>query len=340
LTPPFGWEQVFTTSPRKWKPGTTGIDAEADVQVSKFNFSKHLTDDELFPAHSACVFCGSQDLKHVHTFQDDPEVALRECAACHASTASRIPRPDALDTYYGSYYEETRSGEGDSQTTMDNLDRFCAHLTVGIQKNAKRPIRRVLDFGGGDGSISYGTCRRIAAATNQTIEIDLVDFDRIPLKVDEREGVQLHEFTSLDDVRLEAYDLVLASGVIEHLPNPQEITSRLLGLVEPGGLFYARTPWMLPLQKAVSYFGIRIDFAFPGHIHDLGGDFWRTYFASDLTPADFRICYDRPSPVETGLRRGGLVSVCAHLLKAPWFLLGSRYKLVGGWEVFVTRCSD
>jgi SAM-dependent methyltransferase len=308
------------------------------VEVSKFNFSKHLAEEELFPAHSACLFCDSLDLKPLQALQDHPEVLLRQCAVCHAATASRIPRPDALDTYYGAYYEGTR--DGDSQTTMDNLDRFCDHLTAGIRKYARRPIRRVLDFGGGDGSISYGTCRRIVAATKQSVDIDLIDYGRRPLAVEEEEGVQLHVYASLDDARLDAYDLVLASGVIEHLSNPQKITSRLLGLVDPGGLFYARTPWVLPLHNVATLLGVQIDFAFPAHIHDLGGDFWRAYFASDRTPADFRICRERPSPVETGLRRGGLVSVCAHVLKAPWFLLGNRYKLVGGWEVFAARGSD
>jgi hypothetical protein len=45
----------------------------------------------------------------------------------------------------------------------------------------------------------------------------------------------------------------------------------------------------------------------------------------------------RPSIVETCFRQDAVRTVAAYLLKAPWYVLGRRYKLVGGWEVVFHR---
>lgn len=273
----------------------------------------------------------------MHQLQSRPEVHLRECAGCHACTASRIPRPHALDAYYHAYYGNAKSSELGSRTTVANRGRFCGHVSDRITSCVARPIRRVLDFGGGDGAIAYGVCQNLASSSEEDREIDVVDYVCQSAATPHDSSIQIRSYASLDEVPNETYDLVLASGVIEHLPDPRQVLTRLLKCVAVGGLFYARTPWVLPLQRLAKWLGIRLDFSFPGHIHDLGGDFWRFVFAGGLAPPGFQICVERPSPVETSVRHGGLITVCAHLLKAPWFVVGNAYKLVGGWEVFAVR---
>jgi hypothetical protein len=95
---------------------------------------------------------------------------------------------------------------------------------------------------------------------------------------------------------------------------------------------------MFPIIKLLRLVGVKVDFTYPGHIHDLGQAFWEGYFKKEQSN-DFQILDSRPSMVETTLRKHFLRTIAAHAFKAPWYLLGKSYKYVGGWEVFVRKSS-
>jgi hypothetical protein len=84
--------------------------------------------------------------------------------------------------------------------------------------------------------------------------------------------------------------------------------------------------------------GWRVDFTYPAHVHDLGPAFWNrilSYLPVDRT--EFEIRAAGPSPVETAFRAAPLRTAAGYALKAPGYVLGSRYPFVGGWEVFIRR---
>ncbi len=113
---------------------------------------------------------------------------------------------------------------------------------------------------------------------------------------------------------------------------------RLLSALRPGGLFYARTPAVAPMLRVLQRVGLPTDFTYPAHVHDMGEAYWCNILR--LLPAEFRdysVVWSRPSIVETTLRKNALRTVAAHVLKAPWHILGTRYQFVGGWEVLISR---
>lgn len=112
---------------------------------------------------------------------------------------------------------------------------------------------------------------------------------------------------------------------------------RLLGLLRKDGRFYARTPYVAPLMNLCRTFGIGWDFTYPAHVHDLGQAFWEAYFKSSACSANMTILASRPSIVETSMSEHLARTVAAYALKAPWYLLRHRYKLVGGWEVVARK---
>ena len=105
------------------------------------------------------------------------------------------------------------------------------------------------------------------------------------------------------------------------------------------GVFYARTPCMLPLIKFLKNLRIKIDFSFPGHIHDLGQAFWESYLHQAISCGDLILLESNPSFVETTFKRHFFRTLASYLFKAPWYLLGRRYTLVGGWEIFIKKTS-
>jgi SAM-dependent methyltransferase len=175
---------------------------------------------------------------------------------------------------------------------------------------------------------------KFVESASSPIIVTVVDYGQ-NLVTPQNELVILEKTESLS-VLTGAYDLVIASAVIEHYPSARLLLEQLLQRTNPGGIFYARTPHMLPIMGLFRLFGISIDFTYPGHVHDLGQTFWEGIFAKEYANT-FQILESRPSIVETTLRKHFLRTVAAYSFKAPWYLLGKSYKHVGGWEIFARR---
>ena len=308
-----------------------------EINSTAFHKSLHLDNDQLEPPNSDCPFCGSRNREPVFVLQDNPRVLLLKCTICNAASASRIPTNNALQAYYGSYYKSQIQSDSRENVTFDDYQRFAKHLADRILRYPTAAHVSILDFGGGDGSISYGLAMQLLKKGFGSVNITIIDYDdKKILSKDSR--ILINKLSALEDVD-SLYNIVIASAIIEHLPKPQQALSSLLNHLEHGGIFYARTPYVLPLIKLCSLIGIKWDFTFPGHIHDLGQDFWETYFKKSLSSSDFQILASKPSIVETTLKKHFLRTIAAYILKSPWYLFGRRYKWVGGWEVFVRKNS-
>ncbi len=313
------------------------------VSPSAFQMSRHLADGLLMPPDSACSFCSSATRTPVCVLQEHPDVTLLKCANCGAATASRIPTAKALDDYYRDYYKNPEFANHHHRVTCDSTHRFGRYLAARLTKYSKishGSSIRILDFGGGDGSIAVETARHLQRKGLGRADIAIVDYnvehDETPFTdIDAR--ISLTRHSVLENLPHKAFDVVLASGVVEHLPRPKEILTELLSLLHEQGVFYARTPYVVPFIKVLKLFGIKWDFFFPAHIHDLGQDFWKSCFSTIFVENEFVVLASSPSIVETSFRDHFLTTLAAHAFKTPWYLFGERYSLVGGWEVFVRK---
>ena len=304
-----------------------------------FHKSQHLIESQLLPPHSACLFCGSKQRSGLFSLQDNPRVTLLKCTLCGAATASRLPTSEALADYYNSYYTSSCFRDDDARITFDNARRFGRHLSKRFLKNNTSFFIRILDFGGGDGSIALETARTIVNRSAASVEITVVDINsRLAIADDER--ISLLYRRTLDNLQPNSYQFIIASAIIEHLAEPQRAIDDLLNLLSFEGLFYARTPYVVPLRRLMHLIGVKFDFTFPAHIHDLGQDFWESCFAMGIRPGQISVIESQPSIVETSFARHTIRTVAAYLLKAPWYVFGSGWKLVGGWEVFIRKESS
>ncbi len=302
------------------------------MDTTLFHQSRHLDEDALCAPAAGCPFCGGESRDPVWTLQTSPDVYLLRCRQCDAVSASRMPTAAALDAYYGSYYSASGT-DAEAHVTIDEPGRLAARLADAIASGSAAAPVRILDFGGGDGTISRLLAERLVAAGRERASVVVVDYDdRVVASRDER--VDMQRQAALDD-SAGHFDMVLASAVIEHYADPADLLGRLLSRVKPNGMFYARTPSMVPLMRLLKPFGVALDFTYPGHLHDLGQRFWEGYFRSGAP--GFTLRSSRPSIVETTLSRHFLRTVAAHALKLPWHVLGRRYTLVGGWEILAQR---
>jgi SAM-dependent methyltransferase len=301
-----------------------GKKGSLSIPIVASHTGRHLPEELLEPPLTACPLCGAKARTPLVSLQEAPVVELLACTNCRGASVSRMPKPEALDDYYSTYYED-RQG-----VATDDPDRWGRHIAAYCA--AARELS-VLDFGGGDGSIGVATA--IAAlAPGGKADVTVIDYEqkRAPATPD---AVTLQWVPALDRLAAGTFDVVLASAVLEHLPDPVPTLVELLGRVAPGGTFYARTPFAAPLMRLAKRAHIPLGFGFPAHLHDMGQPFWDGllgWLPLRAGQLEFTQIASRPTPTATSLRAHPLRTTVAAMLKAPWRLLGSRYAFVGGWE--------
>lgn len=297
------------------------------MKIAAYHANQHLAERDLKEPFKRCPMCGASALspeRALRPLQVDPEVVLMTCGRCFASSASRFPTTTALDDYYSSYYDD---GFVDAVTT-DDPARIARRIASYAASSSQIDL---LDFGGGDGSIGAAVLKRLESGGSITV----IDYDH-RRSASTPAGVGMAHASQLSDVE-GTYDLVIASAVIEHLLQPSEALLELFAKVSIGGVFYARTPFVVPMIRTVGRVGVPMDFTFPAHLFDLGPDFWGGLSSWMPLFDDFEVMASRPSPVETGLRSHPARTVASTLLKLPWWVLRERWPFVGGWELAARR---
>lgn len=300
--------------------------------------SWHLRESELEAVLDVCVFCGGAHFRHVALVQQNPDISFRLCTRCLAASASRLPKEDVLDRYYRGSYEGLPSHkEAMSRiASPENRCRIGRHILNLVPELSRRGGSfSILDFGASDGAIALGIAQTLLDSGVEKVRVALVDYERCPASVLPRPGISIEWFDSLDKVK-SVFDLVIASAVIEHVRYPENDIRTLLRSLSPGGTFYCRAPWMLPVHRLLSTFFIRQDLLYPAHLHDLGAHFWNGYFNEICEQHGCKVILSRPSIVETLYKEHFFRTLFASLMKMP-SMISRKYPLVGGWEVAVRK---
>jgi 2-polyprenyl-3-methyl-5-hydroxy-6-metoxy-1,4-benzoquinol methylase len=305
-----------------------------------FHKSMQLSEGQLHPPDAACPICRSNDRSQVFRIQTMPVVWLLRCRRCHVCSASRMPTDQALERYYSSYYSRSRKSphetvEMGNKITFDRPERLVTNILSGLTNSFEGRCLNILDFGGGDGTVSLSLCKALLEKNAcKEARIRLVDLsNQIPRE--ESSQVLVERRTHLENDG-QLYDLVIASAILEHIPYPAGVLRELLASLRVGGVFYARTPFVVPLLRVLPLPRFRrLLFTYPAHVHDMGQDFWQNILKEIGLSSAYRVARSRPSIVERSIGDDFLRALAAHVLKAPWYLFGRHYGLVGGWEIFI-----
>lgn len=306
------------------------------MQATVFHQAAYLDQDQLEPARSCCPFCDSPDRTPLGLLQSNPDVQLLRCNRCQAASASRMPTAGALADYYGQYYHQQST-----KVTTDAPDNIARHIFRGFQRFRSTPRNNsgnytILDYGGGDGTIALGIGELLLENGAAQVSILVIDYHQQPVR-SSSPRITLRWLEDIGGIASASMDLVLASAVLEHIPDPRPVMTALLNSVKPGGIFYARTPYSYPLMRLARLFNLTYSFTFPAHLHDLGARFWHNINRFIPEMNDFTLRRSTPSVVETSLKQHPLRTISAQLLKLPGYLFKQQYGLIGGWEVFLHK---
>jgi 2-polyprenyl-3-methyl-5-hydroxy-6-metoxy-1,4-benzoquinol methylase len=299
------------------------------VQATAFHHGMHVDSADIYDARGSCPICLSQTRRRgVYTIQRDPEINMLACSSCGAASASHMPKPELLDRYYVNYYANACR-----HYTFIDPQRFARHLLRSMPDLMKaKSALRILDFGGGDGTLAIAIAKILHAVASPpiSISIDVVDVSA-PHQI-QNSGLIVKGHRHLTDVD-STFDLILASAILEHIPDVHSSFRTLVSKAGKGAYMYARTPFVVPLARLLG--GLEI--TYPAHVHDMGSAFWNRVI--DTFELSAILLSSRPSLVETTMRHSPARSLVAHALKLPAMIELSlfadrtpRWKFVGGWE--------
>jgi SAM-dependent methyltransferase len=301
------------------------------IKATTYQTGTRVQEHELLPPQTCCPLCGADGPRQpVLRVQSNPEVLLLHCPRCSGYSTSRMPAHETLHRYYAHYYEGY-SGSMRSPTS------FARHFMNRVGSLMSTESADILDFGGGAGDLSRAIAAQLLRQGASRVHIDLVDYSS-GLSRNDIPQVSIQPHLTLETVQRTGFDVVLASAVLEHIPAPWPVLTHLLAALRRGGILYVRTPAMAAILRLFERLRLPYDFTFPGHVHDLGQDFWEGIL--QRLPAEagkVRMLSSRPAIVETSFRTNPFRTAAAYALKSPWYVLGRRYQLVGGWEVFIQR---
>jgi len=258
---------------------------------------------------------------------------MLRCDSCGGCSASHMPRPEVLHSYYGVYYRDAELA-----VTFAEPGRFARHILRSVPPGSFGDDVRILDFGGGDGTLAYAIGEALVAQSpGRRVEIVVMDFPRA--RAVDHDRISLRQRAPTDAIQ-GSFELVLASGVLEHVPDVHAVFRSLLNAVAAGGCFYARTPYGIPFRRIIR----NLDLTFPAHVHDLGAPFWDRVL--ETFAFDGELLGSRPSLVETSFSRQPLRSAVSAAFKFPAHVESRVFPsarrrrfwhLVGGWECLLRR---
>ncbi len=307
------------------------------VQAAIGNPSRHMLEEQLGSVLLRCPICNADEIESRLELQFKPDVSLLRCRGCAAGFVSRMPTAEALREYYASYYDMAKYRDlGESHVHFSMPQRLGRHILRQVKLQPRSAVQRLFDFGGGDGTIAIFVGQQIlAAGYAKQVDITVVDYAAPRPVHDARLSISgVREAASLEE---NDFDIGIASASLEHVPDLRGCLSRLLKAVRAGGNLYVRVPYVEPVIRLARSFGLNIDFCYPAHLYDLGETFWRRILATMGLTGCYAIRSSRPSIVESTLGSAPVRTIAAYTLKAPWWLLGERYGLVGGWEAVIER---
>lgn len=291
---------------------------------------------DLGEAHESCPVCEGTSFTPVGLqLQESPAVELLECKTCSAVFASRFPSEQFLTSLYDpEIYEPDLNS---SPNASIRLGKRIADAIMELLPNATAGVR-VLDFGGADGTLLRQVEAHLPASVDRS-KSSFVVADLFPQELDAPLG-----YTTADDLFAsdDTYDVILASAVVEHLPNVREVLLQLDARLASGGLFYGRTPYELPLAKLYKGYPSR----WPRHLFDMGPEFWGA-FGSEVLPG-YSIKQSQTSPPDSDFSADPARTVVATALKAVHQIEAAttqrvlgydspKWRFVGSWEAWFMK---
>ena len=171
-----------------------------------------------------CPACGSGAAARVGVKGEFP---MQRCGGCGTLYAAELPGEGEAEDYEG-YYDEG------NLAVPDFVDRRLDEIVAGFEPY--RRAGRLLDVGCGAGTFLRAAGRAGWEAVGVEVSATAAEHNRAA-------GFEVFA-GELEEARYPEghFDVVVASEVLEHVPDPRGMLREILRVLRPGGLLWATTP--------------------------------------------------------------------------------------------------
>ena len=187
-----------------------------------------------------CVLCQSGASAEVGPNPDFPGSRISRCRRCGLIATSPLPSDAQLEDLYRRQYRQVRSEAPDRSYLRDQDARAEAQLAF-VQRYGDADLRqaRVLDVGCSAGSF-LNTCSRWTGSL-AGFEPDDVMRRAAAGRLPKTARLEKTIFRR-DRLRGRTFDLIAASHVLEHVPQPVSFISSLCALLSDSGVLIVEVP--------------------------------------------------------------------------------------------------
>jgi hypothetical protein len=239
-----------------------------------------------------CNFCGSRNANpflriETPNWYDGRALQLLECADCRLVRAS--PRPERRDLYRHQLIGTTKS-LSPLKKKLSRPNAVSGHrgLIREAEKAAKRPVKKLFEFGCGAGTV-------LMCAQKLGIEAEGNDVNSVAIRMLNELGIKArHGFTSELDFHGTKFDAVVGLGYLQESYEPFDDLKRSHELLNTGGVVYLKN----------SYLGCPE--------HKASGEAWRVFGANNFHyyhPETFRAMLDAAGFKMLDMRLRGMTMV-------------------------------
>jgi SAM-dependent methyltransferase len=210
----------------------------------------------------SCILCASERFEPLHVIAGH---AIDRCAACGLFQLNPVPAANTIQSLYGDDYYAPGTGDGGYAGYMTQKPEYLATFREELRRieavKGQGSTLKILDVGCGPGFFIEAALARGHDVYGVDIIPSIVEIARKAYP----DRVFLGALEDIDEVRNMRFDVVFASHVIEHVPDPLTFTKRLIPFLNEGGLIVYVTPNISSMLARIS--GRRwVSFKIPEHI--------------------------------------------------------------------------
>ncbi len=183
-----------------------------------------MIENNIDSAERRCPACDSARTTYVGQKND---FRMLSCQKCGTLYTSGLPAPESAEDYDGYYNSENLS-------VPDFINKRLDEIVAGF--SAYRQNGRLLDIGFGAGTVLQAAARAGWTATGIEVSQTAVEYVR---------GLGFTVFCGeLAEAKYPDghFDVITASEVLEHVPEPDALLREMARVLRPGGLLWATTP--------------------------------------------------------------------------------------------------
>ncbi|MBX3265916.1 MAG: class I SAM-dependent methyltransferase [Acidobacteria bacterium] len=174
--------------------------------------------------HRNCPACHGQDARHIGA-KGGFEIFV--CRSCSSIFTDRVPENDEQEDYDGYYSEANLSVPPFIRTRL-------REIIGGFE--SYRKTNRILDIGFGAGTL-------LETALELGWEVWGLEVSKPAVDQALAKGLNVfHGSIQESDYQMHFFDVVTASEILEHLPEPEADLKEIVRILRPGGLFWGTTP--------------------------------------------------------------------------------------------------